>query len=570
MTAKSKIPAETPSQLPVWLWHSISALLIAAVSLPFWIPYHRYPIPSFYQEWVAGMLALMASLLVAVACRKQSFAFPTAAWIPLVVLPSVLIHLVIGPHVVFHPYLLYLMWISLALLLMLIGHKLANLLLPTPVGDLLAVGLLLGSLVSAVIGLYLRMQSESAYSWLAGVGIIGQRNHNGLYLWLGIVGAGQIYLRQTHSRLAILVGVAILVEAAAATGSRTVYLYAAAGLALSIWAAYRASDNQSRIRFITIGLAPIALLFMTLGSRWLMSIEAGALSRISTAAISQDGRVGLWISAWRIMGDHPLLGAGPGTFIRESWLMSATLPPGTPNALPTSHAHNLFFQLAAEVGSPSAIAAYALLGYWLISALRENNLAQRWVFIAAPLAVLMHNQVEYSLWYMFFLVPTALCMGAASAGLSAGRFRGQSVVLIAAVGLALSLSAGSDYRKLERVLRLPMSEVANADELISETAHPLFGPHASGKLAAELPMSDEHIEFQFTHLQRALYVVPLRLIVPHRYAAICAKLGRHSEAAQEKRIAERIFPGRLPDRGNASVSGTAPDAIATKHKTTEH
>lgn len=556
VTSARQPAVETPAPLPAWIGYGISALLIAAMALPFLIPYHRYPIPSFYQEWAAGVLALLASLLVAVACRRQSFVFPAAAWIPLVLLPSVLIHLAIGQYVVFQPYLLYLMWISLALLLMLVGNKLANLPLPASFADLVAGGLLLGSLVAAVIGLYLRMQGGSAYAWVVNIGIIGQHNHNGLYLWLGIIGASQLYLRQTYSRIALLVGVGILVEAAIASESRSIYLYAIGGLALGVWAAYRAPDKQSRLRLLTVGLAPIALLLIFIGWRWWLTSDVGALSRYSAANVSQDGRIGHWLSAWRIMIEHPLLGAGPGTFIRESWLISDTLPPGTPNVLPATHAHNLFFQLAAEIGSPTALAAHALLAYWLISALRANHLAQHWIFVAVPLTVLTHNQVEYSLWYIFFLVPTALCMGAAGTEHNAGSFRGPSIVFIAAVGLALSLSTGMDYRKLERVLRLPMNEVVNAEELVSETTHPLFGSYAISKLAAMLEISEAHIQIQSTYLQRALYTVPLSPVVPHRYAAVLAKFGRHSEADQEKRIAKRQFPGALPASENTAASGT--------------
>lgn len=546
MTPVHQPAVETPALFPAWIGYGISALLIAAMALPFLIPYHRYPIPTFYQEWAAGVLALLASLLVAVACRRQSFAFPAAAWIPLALLPSVLIHLAIGRYVVFHPYLLYLMWIALALLLMLVGNKLAGLPLPASFADLVAGGLLLGSLVAAVIGFYLRMQGGSAYAWVVDIGIIGQRNHNGLYLWLGIIGASQLYLRQASSRIALLVGIGILVEAAVATGSRSIYLYAIGGLALALWAAYRAPDRQLRLRLITVGLAPIALLLVLIGWRWWQTVDVGALSRYSAVTVSQDGRIGHWLSAWRIMIEHPLLGAGPGTFIRESWLMSDTLPPGTPNVLPTTHAHNLFFQFAAEIGAPTALAVYALLAYWLISALRENRLAQHWIFVAMPLAVLAHNQVEFSLWYVFFLVPTALCMGAASTGHSAGSFRGASIVFIAAVGLALSLDTAVDYRKLGRILQPTSNTPVSAATLITETAHPLFGAYASSVLASYLPVSDENVQFQFKHLQRAFYVAPLPATVPHRYAAVLGILGRQREAEREKLIAERHIPGNWP------------------------
>jgi len=533
------------------LGYLISTLLIATLAVPFWIPYQHLPIPSFYQEWLAGALALLVTLLVAIKYRQQSCAFPAAAWIPLALLPSVLIHLVTGPHVVLHPHLFHLMWISLALLLMLTGSKLATLKLPLPLADLIAGGLLLGSLGTAVFEIYVRMHGGPGNAWAVAGGILGQRNHDGLHLWLGVLGASQLFLRHTSSRFALAVGAAILVEAAVAGGSRSIYLYAIAGLILSSWAAYRAPDRQSRHLFLTVGIAPIFLLIAVIGLRqWMPATDAGGVPRLAAAAVSQDARIGIWIGAWRIMGEYPILGAGPGTFIRESWLISATLPPGTPNSLPTTHAHNLFLQLGAELGWPTTVAVHALLAYWLAAALRDKNLLQRWIFIAAPLAVLTHNQVEFSLWYLTFLVPTALCMGAVGFRAGGPRFGGQSILLCAATGAVLFLSAGVDYFKLGHALGVTTNGRVNPQKLLDATADPLFGAYASSEVAAYLPMSDENIQFHLKHLQRALYVTPLPMIVPHRYAAMLEKLGRHEEAGQEKLIAERQIPGSWP------VSGT--------------
>lgn len=556
MTPVTPSPAVFEEELPTWQRLAISALVVATLALPFWIPYQRYPIQSFYQEWAASTLALIASLLIAIQCRKQQFGFPASAWIPLALLPSVLIHLLIGPHVVLHPYLFHLIWISLALLLMMIGRKLTNLRLQAPLADLLGGGLMVGGLASSVFEVYVRIQGGTNNAWATAGGILGQANHNGLYLWMGVVGASRLYLRSRGSRLLLLVGIAILVEAAVNGGSRSIYLYAAGGLMLSIWAAYRAPDKHSRWPLLVVGIFPILLLLSVSGLRsWLTSGPA-TLARYSATTVAQDGRIGLWTSAWRIMGDHPLLGAGPGTFMRESWLISAALPPDMPNSLPSTHAHNLFLQLGAELGAPTAIAVYVLIAYWLIASLREKHLSQNWIFVALPLAVLTHNQVEYSLWYLSFLVPTALCMGAASNAPVSSRFGGSSILISATAAIILSLSAGADYRKLEEILYPRPKESANALALIAETSHPLFGAYASSELAAYLPPSDRFIQFQFKHLQRALYVAPLPTVVPHRYAAVLEKLGRSREAEIEKLIADRQISGMRAAPGVKSPSTT--------------
>lgn len=80
-------------------------------------------------------------------------------------------------------------------------------------------------------------------------------------------------------------------------------------------------------------------------------------------AIDQDIRVPLWAQTVRMIGDHPLLGAGPGNYRREFVLYkSAAHKQRTVAAAVTEHPHNEPLHVAAIMGLPWA-AAWLLL--WL-------------------------------------------------------------------------------------------------------------------------------------------------------------------------------------------------------------
>ncbi|MBI3964864.1 MAG: O-antigen ligase family protein [Chloroflexi bacterium] len=86
---------------------------------------------------------------------------------------------------------------------------------------------------------------------------------------------------------------------------------------------------------------------------------AGTWSRWSDDSL----RVDLYGIAVRAFADHPLLGAGPGTF--GLLLMQYRIPPGP--AIVTNHAHNYYLNLLAEtgiVGTASVVVLFGAIG-WL-------------------------------------------------------------------------------------------------------------------------------------------------------------------------------------------------------------
>ncbi|MDZ4253732.1 MAG: Wzy polymerase domain-containing protein [Sulfuritalea sp.] len=526
-------------------------LLFCALFLPFILRHHRYPMPAFYQEWLAIFFALAASILVAAKFRSERFELPLAALIPLALLPSVLTHLAVGDKLIAHGPLLYLISIGSAALLMTIGRKLGSIREAVSLADVMAAAFVTGALASCVASWHWRYQTGvfGSVSWGLEGGWIAQRNQNALHLWLGVLGISHLVLSRKVSWFHFVFGLGILVEAAMQTQSRSVYLYAACGLMLGIWAAAKSAAPDARRSLLLIGISPVMFLVAIQGMRLIPDRQSGGDSRLSTGAIqryapatvAQDPRLGLWLAAAQITQARPWIGTGPGSYVRESWVLADRLPSTAPTTVPATHAHNLFLQIGAELGAPTALALAGLMGAWLMFALRQTDWQRKWLHVAMPLAILTHNQVEFSLWYLYFLVPTALAMGAATNRSVGKGVPAAAVMIVAVLGLGLAARLDHDYQVLEQAVAQSRSGRANAGQLMAAADHPIFGAWASTEIARQPASAGIVPQQQDWHARRALFAIPLAKAAVVRHAEILERSGKSAEAATERRVARRVF-----------------------------
>ena len=128
---------------------------------------------------------------------------------------------------------------------------------------------------------------------------------------------------------------------------------------------------------------------------------------ISTAMEGDSWRQAIWTRTWSLIQAHPILGVGFGQL--DFAMFTETLP--VPRESVTEHAHNIFLQIAVEMGLPVALAWTALLLFVAVRsrfALRTFN-GRSLMFLL--FVVLVHNLLEYPLWYAYFLLPSAFAIG---------------------------------------------------------------------------------------------------------------------------------------------------------------
>jgi putative inorganic carbon (HCO3(-)) transporter len=221
------------------------------------------------------------------------------------------------------------------------------------------------------------------------------------------------------------------------------------GLALAILAmAGILFLTRSRGAWLACGAALVALVALRWRWGWLLVplallsaglvVYAFGLARVmdvvtTGGAISGiEGRVEIWSRAIYMIQDFPFTGIGMGSFMRVADLLYPFFlaEPGT-----IDHAHNLFLQVAVDLGLPGLIAWLSVFGVVALSAWRVYRLGRRvqngWVaalgagLLASQLALAVHGLTDAVTWGMVRPAPLVWALwGLAAAAANLYRFEG--------------------------------------------------------------------------------------------------------------------------------------------------
>ena len=138
----------------------------------------------------------------------------------------------------------------------------------------------------------------------------------------------------------------------------------------------------------------------------------GGETRLAEADLS-GSRFGIWANTLGLIRQQPWTGVGFGEF-NLAWTLTPF--PGRPVAF-FDHTHNLPLQLAVELGLPLAglvlgLLLAALWRAWRLGRSADEpvgvTLRSAWVML---LLIALHSQLEYPLWYAYFLLPAAWLFG---------------------------------------------------------------------------------------------------------------------------------------------------------------
>ncbi len=234
--------------------------------------------------------------------------------------------------------------------------------------------------------------------------------------------------------------------------------------------------------------SPLICLAAWLALGWLSSV-------LSTGALGVETRVGhgdeisgarfpIWRDTLALIVQNPWFGVGFGEF-NFAWSLSPF--PHRHSAF-FDHTHNLPLHLAVELGIPLALLVLGLLAWGLWQAGERSSavegpqgVARRAAFVMVLLMAL-HSQLEYPLWYAYFLLPTAfawgLCLGTDRAppvapALPRGRW-------LAGAGLAMMLAAVVtvwDYRRVVAIFAPSIDNTESLAERIVDGRHSWFFAH---------------------------------------------------------------------------------------------
>src|SRR5438874_2123008 len=464
----------------------MSLLLAGCVCLlPFLLPYHQQPIPSFFPEWLAAALGIAAALTLLVGRGVTAVSFVSspvpALWL-IVFAAFLAAQAASGGHVYSQLPVVAALYVLYAALMIWLGAQLTADLGIARVATVLATFLLAGALANSLAGVmqfYGRPKLfEDVVAELHGnraYGNIAQANLYANYLALGEGALLFLWLRERVRTAYALPALALLVLGGALSGSRGTLLYALWYAALGFLAARTQEGAQKwRPKIAACGIAG-AVLAAHFAVPWLNAAlhlgpsGEGAIDRLEHG----EPRWQVWLIALRVFLSAPFGGVGAGEFAGAAFEIGLDPSLTTIGEVWTSP-HNVPLHLLAETGLVGTALVLGGLCVWGWQAARRywtgREVASWWIIAAVGIGMI-HSLTEFPFWSAHFLGVTALLIGASE---RAARFWPANAVLARrAVFLALDGKAEKARRLLARTLEtfphkldatiLILEEARNAD-----------------------------------------------------------------------------------------------------------
>jgi O-antigen ligase len=548
------------------------AVLCLALTIPFAVVNHTYPIPTFYAEFSALALFLVLggamALIVRLSVPRVPFATPVIALMPLVLGLLLVAQTMVLP--VSQPSMNWLGggYLLASFIAVHTGYGFVRAGMAERALRWGAAALIVGGLFAVFCQVVQLFHMEPKFSPFVVAynvtierrpfGNMAQANH--LATYIAFATAGALYLVQTR-RLPVIVWLvlsAIFSAGLALTVSRGPWLQMGVIMVAGLWMAFiqgrstLADDPdapasrvaRSNMRAWLIPIVLLVLFFaVNAAIRWAnlrFQLELGQ----SAAERMQDAnqiapRLALWKYGWTMFLTHPLLGVGWGEFPLHQFEFVRELG-GVEIA---NNSHDIFIDLLAKTGLLGMAIVLFSVVCWLVRVLRAPHTPAR-IFALSLLGVLMmHALVEYPQQYMFYLMPAMLIFGLLETRpvrwVSRSFSYGLYAVLVA-IGLASLHPILRDYNR---------SEVLYYGSQPAEQyrADPSFLFRAWGEYGAAtlLPMNSQDLATKLLMHRQALALLPGETVL-RRYAVLQALAGQSPEALDT--IARlKIFSTELHD-----------------------
>ncbi len=463
---KTKIQTLISSmKTPHWALNLSLFLLGLMVSIPFLEPRHRWPIPSFYEDWNALMLGTLAVLTVFFAPLRR-LSLPSIALLPILLCIAAFLQFLTGISSSGMDVLFYCGSLAWAAAMVYLGSTLSDHLGRERVVRGIALAILAGALLSALLAIMqrvdFRLPGDIAFPSVNGriLANVGQPNLLATYLWMGI--CALLYFRATLnlSLVYALAGLLIFGSAVGLTSSRIGLLHGLVLAVAAFWIASRQPGKKmSEIAFFLLGTTLFAYLSGE-ASRLLpwkyAALTPSAFERLRAGITSGDARLDIWRDAIHLILEHPWLGNGVGHFPWRMVEAAASAPEGAATFPGSEHSHNLFLQLGFDFGLiVTALVCLALLR-WIFS-LRHAPSGIAGYFALALLILLgVHSQLEYPLWYPAYLGLFALLFGVLDSSPRYIAIPRRTTLVVAFTGAVLALiPVRMDLVTLENVIYDP-------------------------------------------------------------------------------------------------------------------
>ena len=535
-----KIPPQSIRLSKINLAHICLALIGLMWVVPFVNYSHQYPITTFYQEWPSALLGVLALTLLASREFWQQPEIPRIAQLPAALIAVVLLQWGLGKVAYFDQALLFVLYLLFTALLMLLGASLRGCFGMARLAQVLAIFLLIGAELNALIGVL------QHYRWntpLSGVivskisssvyGNLAQPNHYANYIALGLISLGLLYQQQRLKASHVTCLVVPLLFVLTLSGSRSSWLYLLLMAGLAWWWTRRDAGQRPLLRYSLLLVAGFGIMHLVVQLPFLAGTDSSinTMQRLFGDGASGGIRLYLWRESWLIFAQSPLLGVGLGQFAWHHFQLLPVLQQGNIVGL-YNNAHNLIFHLAAETGVVGLLVFVVPLGIWINGIRRAPLDTAHWWGYAILGVLAIHSLLEYPLWYTYFLAVAAILLGA----LDETRYRLElrkvgriSIAAILVLGLLLLIQLFNGYRELESVLAIRPASTADRasvirfrDGLVAVHSGVLLSPYVELSISALIEINGDHIKEKLALNTRVMHFVPIGAVV-YRQALLLAQ-----------------------------------------------
>jgi len=546
----------------------VAHISLALVGLMFVFPFlqyiHNYPLTTFYQEWWSALLGVLGLIVLFAPDFWQKPEVPRIVQLPLALIVVIFLQWSIGMLAYFDQALLFVLYLTFAALMMVLGARLRDCFGFAKLALVLAIFLLIGAELNAFIGVLQHFRWDTPMNWAivskissSVYGNLAQPNHYADYITLGLISLGFLYQQQRLKAGYVVALAAPLLFVMTLSGSRSSWLYLLFMAILAWWMSKFSTGRRPLLRYSLLLIAGFGIMHLIVQLPFMAGTESSinTMQRLFGDVASGDIRLYLWRESWLMFSQSPWLGVGFGQF---AWHHFQLLPLTQQFNIAGlyNNAHNLLFHLAAETGLAGLAVFFASMGAWVYGLYQQyanTNRAssredgqQRTVYDAAhwwgyaALGVLgIHSMLEYPLWYLYFMAVAAILLGA----LDETRYRLElrnvgrlTMVAILVLGLMSLIQALSGYRKLESVLAFrPTSSVNQAaaihfrDNLVAVQGEMLLQPYIELFISSLIEVNDEHLKEKLAVNTRVMHFVPVNAVV-YRQTMLLAQAGQIEEA----------------------------------------
>jgi O-antigen ligase len=542
------------------------------VSVPFLWPYHYFPFPSFYAEWLAFAIGIAALAAMGSATSRNAVPVPgmclgLLAFTALLVLQAALGQVAYPLHSAMGA--LYSIW---AALIVMLGAWLAREQGEQAVSHSLQWWVAIAGVLAAASGFFQYYHTPLAAGTVlllqpvnAMFGFVGQQNNFANYLGSALLSVAFLYSRSALGAPAALLMALFMAAGLALSGSRTSWGYMAICFAL-VPLLYRGGSPEEGKRILRFALFAFAVFVSVQVLNFYTDALTGPEGRPNSAGerfaryLELDGgsgerpiRVQLFLYAWLMFLSNPLLGIGFGEYAWRLFELSTDLQGPVPAGL-DRHSHNLFLQLLAETGIAGLLCVAVPLIVWLYR-MPWRHLTPARCWAVGVLAIIgLHSMVEFPLWHANFLGMFALLFGLVSPAFAAIDLtrlrRGLFLVILVAGGLT-ARGVWSDYRAFERWYlgieargaRGTPPDPRDFAALMALHEGSLFAPYFERLLSEGMEIDERGLDDKLALNSQVMRLYPMPSVV-HRQIVLLALAGRDGEAERALRAAVRVYPER--------------------------